>query len=119
MAQATGERTEKLKDHYVQTVLVTGGAGYIGSHACVELLLNGYEVIVVDNLCNSSRKSLERVTMITGKVPHFPRNSQTRSTHNRVTHFWRCQPKAGKRRPGDGGQGRRRLVNPYRRFGQD
>lgn len=48
-------------------ILVTGGAGYIGSHTCVELLNAGYEVVVVDNLYNSSEKSLERVKEITGK----------------------------------------------------
>ena len=48
-------------------VLVTGGAGYIGSHTCVELLESGYGVIVIDNLCNSSAKSLDRVREITGK----------------------------------------------------
>jgi UDP-glucose 4-epimerase len=55
----------------MNTVLVTGGAGYIGSHACVELLLSGYEVVVVDNLCNSSKASLDRVALITGKAPQF------------------------------------------------
>ena len=49
------------------SVLITGGAGYIGSHTCVELLEAGYEVVVIDNLCNSSAKSLERVKQITGK----------------------------------------------------
>ena len=49
------------------TVLVTGGAGYIGSHTCVELLKAGYEVVVVDNFCNSSAESLRRVSDITGK----------------------------------------------------
>ena len=48
-------------------VLVTGGAGYIGSHTCVELVEAGYTPIVVDNLCNSSAKSLERVKEITGQ----------------------------------------------------
>ena len=48
-------------------VLVTGGAGYIGSHTCVELIESGYTPIVVDNLCNSSAKSLERVKEITGQ----------------------------------------------------
>ena len=42
-------------------ILVTGGAGYIGSHTCVELLNAGYEVVVVDNLVNSSKESLKRV----------------------------------------------------------
>lgn len=52
-------------------ILVTGGAGYIGSHTCVELLQAGYEVVVLDNLCNSSEKSLERVKAITGKDVTF------------------------------------------------
>lgn len=48
-------------------ILVTGGAGYIGSHTCVELLNAGYEIVVVDNLYNSSEKSLDRVRELTGK----------------------------------------------------
>ena len=52
-------------------VLVTGGAGYIGSHTCVELLEKGHSVVVIDNLCNSSPKSLERVQRITGKSLKF------------------------------------------------
>lgn len=52
-------------------ILVTGGAGYIGSHTCVELLSAGYEVVVVDNLYNSSSKSLDRVEQITGKKVTF------------------------------------------------
>ncbi len=48
-------------------ILVTGGAGYIGSHTLVELLDRGYEVVVVDNLSNSSKESLKRVKEITGK----------------------------------------------------
>jgi len=52
-------------------ILVTGGAGYIGSHTCVELLNNNYDVVVVDNLCNSSKESLNRVKTITGKEVAF------------------------------------------------
>ena len=53
------------------SVLVTGGAGFIGSHTCVELLNAGYDVVVVDNLCNSSEESLNRVKQITGKDIKF------------------------------------------------
>ena len=53
-------------------VLVTGGAGYIGSHTCVELIEAGHEPVVIDNLCNSNPESLNRVKMITGKeVPFY------------------------------------------------
>ena len=52
-------------------ILVTGGAGYIGSHTCVELLNHDYEVIVVDNLYNSCEEALERVEKITGKTLTF------------------------------------------------
>ncbi len=50
-------------------ILVTGGAGYIGSHTCVELINSGYEPIVIDNFCNSQPESLRRVQKITGKKP--------------------------------------------------
>ena len=53
------------------TVLVTGGAGYIGSHACVALMEAGYEVVVLDNLCNSSAVALARVEEICGRSPVF------------------------------------------------
>lgn len=52
-------------------ILVTGGAGYIGSHTCIELIAAGYTPIVVDNLCNSSTVSLDRVKQITGKEIAF------------------------------------------------
>ncbi|MDD7113025.1 MAG: UDP-glucose 4-epimerase GalE [Lachnospiraceae bacterium] len=52
-------------------ILVTGGAGYIGSHTCVELLNNDYEVVVVDNLYNSCEEALKRVKTITGKEITF------------------------------------------------
>ncbi len=55
----------------MKNILVTGGAGYIGSHTCVELLERGYNVIVVDNLCNSSVESLVRVKQITNKDLKF------------------------------------------------
>ena len=53
------------------SILVTGGAGYIGSHTCVELLEAGYDVVVVDNLYNASEESLKRVEKITGKTVTF------------------------------------------------
>lgn len=53
------------------SILVSGGAGYIGSHTCVELLDAGYEIVVVDNLCNSCEESLRRVEKITGKTVPF------------------------------------------------
>ena len=55
-------------------ILVTGGAGYIGSHTCVELLERGYGVVVIDNLVNSSARAIERVEQITGKHVDFYQN---------------------------------------------
>ena len=56
------------------SILVTGGAGYIGSHTCVELLNAGYEVVVVDNLSNSCKESIKRVEQITNKKVKFYEN---------------------------------------------
>ena len=53
------------------SILVTGGAGFIGSHTCVELINAGYDVVVLDNLVNSSEKSLDRVAQIVGKKIKF------------------------------------------------
>lgn len=52
-------------------ILVTGGAGYIGSHTCVELLNEGHDVVIVDNLYNASRKAVDRIGEITGRTPVF------------------------------------------------
>jgi len=57
----------------MKTILVTGGAGYIGSHTCVELLSNGYDVVVADNLCNSHEEALRRVEGIAGRPLSFHR----------------------------------------------
>ena len=58
-------------------ILVTGGAGYIGSHTCVELLNAGLDVIIVDNLCNSKRQAVRRIEEITGR--------QSRADHRKET----------------------------------
>ena len=55
----------------VMKILVTGGAGYIGSHTCVELLEAGYDVVIVDNLYNASEKAVDRIGQITGRTPVF------------------------------------------------
>ena len=53
------------------TILVTGGAGYIGSHTVVQLLESGQDVVVLDNLCNSKKTVIDQIEKITGKRPHF------------------------------------------------
>jgi len=55
----------------MKNILVTGGTGYIGSHTCVKLLENGYQVIILDNLSNSDKRVLDRIKDITGKQPTF------------------------------------------------
>lgn len=52
-------------------VLVTGGSGYIGSHTCVQLLLQGHDVIILDNLCNSKRSVLPVIERLGGKKATF------------------------------------------------
>jgi len=66
-------------------ILVTGGAGYIGSHTIVELLENNYEVVVVDNLSNSSKESLSRVEQITGKqIPFYENDVRDNEALDRI-----------------------------------
>lgn len=57
----------------LQTILVTGASGYIGSHTCVELLSSGYSVVAVDNLANSAKQAIQRIESITGKSVDFYR----------------------------------------------
>ena len=67
------------------TILVTGGAGYIGSHTCVELLNAGYDVVIIDNLYNSNQKSVDRIEEITGKkVKFYPDDMMDRAAVKRV-----------------------------------
>jgi UDP-glucose 4-epimerase len=63
----------KERERIAMRVLVTGGAGYIGSHTCVELMQAGHEVVIFDNLCNSQSTVLGRVARIAGKAPEFLR----------------------------------------------
>ena len=66
-------------------ILVTGGAGFIGSHTVVELQNSGYDVVVLDNLSNSSEKSLERVAKITGKeVPFYKADIRDREALEKI-----------------------------------
>ena len=67
------------------TILVTGGAGYIGSHTCVELLNAGYDVVIIDNLYNSNQKAVDRIEEITGKkVKFYPDDMMNRAAVKRV-----------------------------------
>lgn len=67
------------------TILVTGGAGYIGSHTCVELLNADYDVVIIDNLYNSNQKAVDRIEEITGKkVKFYPDDMMDRAAVKRV-----------------------------------
>ena len=55
----------------MKKILVTGGCGYIGSHTCVELLNAGYEIAIIDNLCNSKIEVIDKIKKITGKDFNF------------------------------------------------
>ena len=55
------------------TILITGGTGFIGSHAAVELMQEGWDVVILDNLCNSALDTIERLALICGKAPQFVR----------------------------------------------
>ena len=67
--RAEAKLAEISKPGQILMIFVTGGAGYIGAHTCVELLLAGHEVTVFDNFCNSQPEALARVQRITGKKP--------------------------------------------------
>ena len=62
-------------------ILVNGGAGYIGSHTCIELMKSGYEIIVADNLYNSCEEALRRVEQISGKNVPFVNVDPVSYTH--------------------------------------
>ena len=59
----------------MKTILVTGGAGYIGSHTCIELMKSGYEVVIIDDLSNSKKIAVDRIEQISGKKVTFYENS--------------------------------------------
>lgn len=52
-------------------ILITGGAGYIGAHVALQWLGNGEDVVILDNLCNSQRAAIERISTLAGKRPEF------------------------------------------------
>lgn len=80
-------RKPSTGDSESMRVLVTGGAGYIGSHTCVGPLEAGHDITVIDNLCNSSEIALERVQEITGKPLTFVRGDIRNPTGD-VAELW-------------------------------
>jgi len=55
----------------MKTILITGGTGFIGSHACVALAQSGYQLVIIDNLCNSRADVIDRLATLCGKRPVF------------------------------------------------
>jgi len=81
-----------MKNDRVATVLVTGGAGYIGSHTCIALIEAGYRLVVLDNFSNSHPESLKRVGQITGQeVPFVRADIRDQSTTESVLRQYACQ----------------------------
>ena len=69
----------------MKTILVTGGAGYIGSHTLIELIANNFNVVVIDNLVNSSAESLRRVEAIAGsEIPFVQADVRDRATLDEI-----------------------------------
>ena len=71
-------------------ILVTGGAGYIGSHTVAQLLNAGQDVLVLDNLCNSRAAVIGRITRITGKSPVFIEGDVRDTALLQKTFLWKC-----------------------------
>ena len=67
----TGWARGRFYNLAMSSILITGGAGYIGSHTAFELLQAGHEVVIVDNLCNSSARVIERIQTLAGRPVHF------------------------------------------------
>ena len=74
-------------------ILVTGGAGYIGSHTCLALLKASHEVVVIDNFSNSSPQSLERVAKLAGKEPILVEGDILNSSVIRSAFASHCSPR--------------------------
>ena len=73
------------------TIVVTGGTGYIGSHTLIQLIDKGYDVVVIDNLCNSSVEALRRVEKIVGKqIPFYQVDIRDKEGLQRVLDRHKC-----------------------------
>ena len=73
------------------TMLVTGGAGYIGSHTCVRLLEAGHQIAVIDNLCNSNIEAIHRIKQLTGKDFSFYQEDLRRARRHWKGYFRRIR----------------------------